>query len=202
MSANRLRYGIHGAAAAVALLLFFRYWTRYYAPDEIEGFTRFTGKVGLIFLLASLAVTPLATWAGWKALRPSRRPLGLYAFAFIALHLLIFIGLDYGWALLLATSAMLEQRYTLVGLASFLILAALAATSNQWSMRRLRGNWKRLHRWVYLAAGLAVLHYFMLVKQAYTQPAVYGAILLVLLLARLPRRRRPRRGGQSAEGSG
>jgi methionine sulfoxide reductase heme-binding subunit len=78
------------------------------------------------------------------------------------------------------------KRYALVGFASFLILLPLALTSSRRAMRKLGKNWKRLHRGVYLAAALAVVHYFWLVKNVYTQPIVLAAVLSLMLLLRFP----------------
>lgn len=153
--------------------------------DPIREITLRTGKTAITLLVLSLAITPLKIWFGWNQLHPLRKLLGLYAFLYVGLHLLIFVWLDYGLDLELVYVAIFEKWYALVGFAAFLILLPLAVTSTRWAMRQLGKNWTRLHRWVYLAGILAVLHYFLLVKNAYTSPILYGAILLLLLLTRL-----------------
>jgi len=153
--------------------------------DPIREITLRTGKAAITLLLLSLAVTPLNIWLGWKQLHPVRKLFGLYAFLYVSLHLLIFVWLDYGLNLEFIREALFEKYYALVGFAAFLILLPLAATSTRWSMRKLGKTWTRLHRWVYLAGILAVLHYFLLVKNAYTSPMLYGVILGVLLLSRV-----------------
>jgi sulfoxide reductase heme-binding subunit YedZ len=85
----------------------------------------------------------------------------------------------------LISEALFEKRYALVGLGSFLILLPLAATSTRWAMRKMGKNWTKLHRWVYLAGILAVLHYILLVKNAYTSPFLYAVVLALLLLTRV-----------------
>ena len=116
---------------------------------------------------------------------PLRRPLGLWAFFYVCVHLLIFTVLDYGldWQLIAETVA--EKRYVLVGFTAFLLLLPLALTSTKASMRRLGKRWKQLHRLVYLAALLAIVHFVWLVKADIREPLLYGAGLLLLLALRL-----------------
>jgi sulfoxide reductase heme-binding subunit YedZ len=139
----------------------------------------------LVFLVLSLACTPINSVFGYRPVLRLRRTLGLYAFMYVALHLLIFVGLDYGFDLLLIREAIFEKRYALVGFAAFLILLPLAVTSTKGWMKRLGKLWKHLHRFVYLAALLAVVHFVWLVKSDIREPLVYGAIVVGLLLMRL-----------------
>ena len=154
--------------------------------NPVRAITLRTGKTALILLLLSLTVTPLRLIFGWQWVYPLRRPLGLYAFMYAALHFLTFAGLDYGFDLGLVGEALRTNRFTLIGLASFLILVPLALTSTKGSFTRLGvKRWRMLHRLSYLAAALAVLHYALLVRQYYTQPIIFGLILAVLLGIRL-----------------
>jgi sulfoxide reductase heme-binding subunit YedZ len=138
-------------------------------------------------LVLSLACTPINSVFGFKPVLRVRRALGLYAFMYVSLHFLIFVGLDYGFDLALIREAVLEKRYALVGFAAFLILLPLAVTSTKGWMRRLGRLWKRLHRVVYLAALLAVLHFVWLVKSDVREPLIYGAVVGVLLVLRITR---------------
>jgi sulfoxide reductase heme-binding subunit YedZ len=149
-----------------------------------------TGKTALVLLLLSLACTPLNTLFGFKPALKVRRALGLYAFLYAALHLTLFVGLDYGFNWSLLVDAMLTKRYTLVGLAAGTILLLLAVTSfNVWK-KRLGKGWKRLHRLAYLAALLAAIHFIWLVKPGVAEPYYWLAGITVLLLLRLPFLRR------------
>lgn len=164
-------------------------WDVFYGPglvNPIQEATLRTGLTALVLLLLSLACTPLNLLMGWKWVMRLRRPLGLYAFVYVCLHLLIFVWIDYGldWNLMLADVA--EKRYVLVGLAAFLLLVPLAITSTKSWQRRLGKAWKSLHRLVYLAAGLAVVHFIWLVKADIRLPLAYAATLAVLLVIRLP----------------
>ena len=106
------------------------------------------------------------------------------------MHLLIFAVVDYGLDLELIKQAIVEKRYVLVGFAAFLLLLPLAVTSTKGWMRRLGKRWKKLHRLVYLAAPLAVVHFVWLVKADIREPLAYGAAVAALLLLRTPRVRR------------
>ena len=170
--------------------------------NPIQEITYRTGKSALIMLMLSLGCTPLNTVFGLKQVLPLRRPLGLYAFAYAALHLGIFVYLDYGLDPELIREAIVEKRYVLVGFTAFLLLVPLAITSTRGSMRRLGKRWKQLHRLVYLAAPLVILHYVWLVKADVRKPLAYGAVVALLLLLRTPAvRRRITRFRQQAAGA-
>jgi methionine sulfoxide reductase heme-binding subunit len=152
--------------------------------NPIQEITARTGQAALLLLVLSLASTPLNTLFGWKQLLPLRRPLGLYAFGYVCLHLLTFLVLDFGLEWEWIWQEISEKRYILVGFAAFLLLLPLALTSTRWAMRRLGKRWKQLHRLVYVAAPLAVLHYLWLVKADIREPLLYGGIVALLLLLR------------------
>ena len=159
--------------------------------DPISETTSRTGSAALIMLVASLAVTPINIAFGWRKIIPARKPLGLYAFFYAALHLLNFIGMDYGFSLqAFLDDALLQKRYMIVGFSAFFILLPLAITSTKGWMKRLGRNWKRLHLLAYVAGVLAVLHFFWLVKIDITEPVIYGATLALLFILRVPRIRR------------
>jgi len=117
------------------------YFANQLTVNPIQELTFRTGRYALTLLLLSLAITPLNTFFGWRKLIPLRRMLGLYAFFYAALHFLIFIGLDYGFDWELLQDAIFEKRYALVGFSAFLILLALALTSNRKAMKRLGRRW-------------------------------------------------------------
>lgn len=155
--------------------------------DPVAETTARTGSAAILMLILSLACTPANTLFGFKQALPARKPLGLYAFLYVCLHLLNFIGIDYGFSVrAFFDDALLQKRYMIVGFAAFLILLPLALTSTKGAMKRLGRNWKRLHQLVYVAAILAVLHFLWLVKIDITQPTIYGVILAFLLILRLP----------------
>lgn len=159
--------------------------------NPIADLTQRTGTTAIVLLLLSLAVTPIHTITGWRSIIPLRKAWGLWAFAYAALHMLVYVGLDYGFSLrFILLDGLPSKPYILLGLASLLILLPLALTSTRGWMQRLGKAWKRLHRLVYVAAILAVLHYIWVAKVAFGSPTLYAVILAVLLLARVPYVRR------------
>jgi len=182
---NWLRLVTHIGAFIPLALLAWDYWGGQMSVNPVQDITLRTGKAALVLLVLSLACTPINSVFGFRPVLRVRRALGLYAFMYVGLHLLIFVGLDYGFDLLLIREAILEKRYALVGFAAFLILLPLALTSTKGWMRRLGKLWKRLHRAVYVAALLAVLHFVWLVKSDIREPLLFGAVVLVLLLLRI-----------------
>ncbi|MDJ0753720.1 MAG: protein-methionine-sulfoxide reductase heme-binding subunit MsrQ [Ardenticatenaceae bacterium] len=181
-----LRIITHVGALIPLIWLYIDYYTYNLGADEIRAAILRTGKPALVLLVISLAITPLNTLFGWKILLPLRKPLGLYSFMYVALHLSIFAIIDYGLQLQVVWEEIVLRRYALAGFFAFLILLPLALTSTKWAQRKLGKRWKKLHRWVYLAGLLAVIHYIWLVKQNYQEPLIYAAILISLLALRIP----------------
>jgi sulfoxide reductase heme-binding subunit YedZ len=153
--------------------------------NPVEAAIRFSGDWALRILLVSLAVTPLVKLARLMALAPYRRMLGLWGFAYAVLHLLGYVVLDqfFDWDTI--GHEILKHKFITAGMAAFTLLLPLAVTSTKAMIKRLGGaRWRQLHRLVYLAVPLAALHYIWMVKAGLTQPAIYLAIALLLLLSR------------------
>jgi sulfoxide reductase heme-binding subunit YedZ len=153
--------------------------------NPIEFVTRSLGTWALSFLLITLMVTPLRHISGSAKPQRLRRMLGLYAFFYALLHLLSYLWLDqfFDWAAI--WKDIVKRPFITAGMMAFLLLAPLAATSFNRAIRLLKRNWQRLHRLVYPASILAVLHYFWLVKLDIRQPTIYALILAMLLGWRL-----------------
>jgi sulfoxide reductase heme-binding subunit YedZ len=134
-----------------------------------------TGEWAIRWLVVSLTITPLMILFGFKRLRRYRKLFGLYAFGYSVLHFLFFIADKNLWQVF-------DEYNYIIGLISFLILALLAATSNNWSIRELRGTWKSLHKWAYAAGVLAVVHLIFLEKDSWI---VYAVVLGIGFLIRL-----------------
>jgi sulfoxide reductase heme-binding subunit YedZ len=173
--------------------------------DPIEEITHRTGWWGLTILMVTLAVTPIRRLTGWNRVIKVRRMLGLFAFFYVTLHLLTYVVLDLFFAFDIFLEDVAERPYITAGMAAFVILLALASTSTKGWIRRLGKNWQRLHRLVYVAGALGVIHFYWQVKADTREPLIYAGILGVLLLLRVrtvrgegARRERRREGGDGA----
>jgi sulfoxide reductase heme-binding subunit YedZ len=158
------------------------------------------GAVGLAFLVASFTITPIGILTGRMNLKPIRRPLGVYGFCYITLHLLAYAWLSnyFEWDLILRDIG--ERRAMSVGLLAFALLIPLALTSTNGWQRRLGRRWKILHRLVYFAVPLSILHYFWLERDIKDWVLLYLAVVVILFMIRIPairqaiaRRRQPPR---------
>ncbi len=154
-------------------------------PNPVEALLDLAGTWALRLLLLTLAITPLRRWTGWTWLLAYRRMLGLFAFFYLSLHFLVYVGLDRALDLGLVWEDVAERPFVTIGLLALLLLAPLAVTSTRGWMRRLGRRWKRLHRLVYPAAILGVWHTYWQVKLDTLEPTVYAVILAVLLGSRV-----------------
>lgn len=191
-----LQWTAHFGGFLPLLLLVYDFWQNNLSINPIQDATQRTGRAAILFLTLSLACTPL-NLLGWREPAKIRRALGLYAFFYASLHLLIFTGLDYGFDRHLLIADLATKPYILAGLAAFTILLVLAVTSFQWWMKKLGKHWKTLHQLVYLAAIIALIHYFWAVKGDLLRlrgnigrPLVFTVIIGILLAMRLPAIRR------------
>jgi sulfoxide reductase heme-binding subunit YedZ len=176
----------HLAALTPLVLLLYAWVGGHLGANPIRELTLRTGRAALTLLVLSLACTPARLLTGAAAIQRLRKPLGLYAFLYLVLHLLIYLGLDFGFNLSFLWPEIRQQPFIQVGLLAFLLLLPLAITSTRGWRKRLGKNWKRLHRLAYLAAALAVLHFYWLVKGGWRRPLAAAIVLALLLLTRLP----------------
>jgi glycine betaine catabolism B len=147
-----------------------------------------TGILSLIFIVASLIMTPLRWVSGWSGWIAFRRALGLYGFAYAALHFAIYVGLDRQFNMASTWSELWSRRFLQVGTAALLLMIPLAVTSTNAMLHRLGSKkWKLLHRSAYLVAILGVIHYYMLVKSDIRQPVAFAVVVTALLGARAAR---------------
>ncbi len=154
--------------------------------NPIETALNQLGLLGLIFLLASLACTPFKLVLGWNWPLRVRKLLGLLGFFTVLAHFLVYLVLDQGLALGAVFADVFERPFILVGFSAFVLLIPLAATSTRSGLKKLGfKRWKWLHRLAYVIAVLGVVHFYMRVKADTTEPLVYGAVLVALLLPRV-----------------
>jgi sulfoxide reductase heme-binding subunit YedZ len=154
--------------------------------NPLEFVTRTTGILTLVFLLISLAVTPLRRITGLNWLTRFRRMLGLFAFFYGSLHLMTYVAFDRFFHLTTIPGDVARRPFIAIGLTAFFLMVPLAITSTDKMVKRLGGKrWVRLHRIVYLAGAFGVLHYYMLVKSDVRPPLTFAFVLAVLLGFRL-----------------
>jgi len=156
--------------------------------NPIEFITRNTGDWALYFLVTTLAVTPLRRLTNWNWLVRLRRMLGLYAFFYVFLHFTVFFWLDHFFDLQEMWADIVKRPFITVGMATFVLLIPLAATSTNAMVRRLGGKrWQWLHRLTYVIVPLGVLHFWWVKagKNLLAQPILFASIVGVLLLTRL-----------------
>jgi sulfoxide reductase heme-binding subunit YedZ len=164
--------------------------------NPIERITHFTGYWAVTLLLVTLAVSPARRLTGWNGLIKLRRPIGLFAFFYVCLHFTTYLVLDHFFYWPTIVEDILDRPFITVGFLAFVLLLPLAFTSTKGWIRRLGKRWQTLHRLVYLAAGLGVLHYYWGQKADTRRPLIYAAVLAGLLAFRIPglvRRRRSAR---------
>jgi sulfoxide reductase heme-binding subunit YedZ len=168
-------------------LLVWRFFTGGLGANPIEFITLKTGFWTLTLLLVTLAITPVRRITGWNRLVQYRRLLGLFAFFYATLHFMTYVALDLFFDFGAVAADIAKRPYITVGFSAFVLLVPLAVTSTKGSIRRLGRNWLRIHRLIYLAAGLAVLHFYWKksAKSDIGEPLIFAGILAALLLVRV-----------------
>lgn len=153
--------------------------------NPVEFVEHSTGTWALVFLLITLSMTPARLITGLIWPIQLRRLLGLWMFFYACLHITTYVWLDFAFMWDEIVKDVAKHPRILVGFAAFVLAIPLAATSNSWMIKKLKTNWKKLHKLVYLIAILAVVHFWMLVKKDITEPFYYAAVLVLLLAIRL-----------------
>jgi sulfoxide reductase heme-binding subunit YedZ len=157
-------------------------WFGKIGANPVEFFLRTTGVLTLVFLLATLAITPLRKYYDWNQLIKFRRMLGLYSFFYGFLHLITYSIFDKSLSVSAIVGDIWERPFIAIGMLSFFLLIPLAVTSTNGMIKRLGGkNWQKLHRLTYLAAIGGVIHFWMIVKSDVFYPLLFGLVLAGLL---------------------
>lgn len=160
-----------------------------FGANPIETGIRYLGDWALRFLLIALAVTPIRIITGWSPIARVRRMLGLFAFTYVVLHVMTYVGLDQFFDWNAIGKDIIKRTYITFGMIALVILIPLAITSTDKMLRRLGGvRWRQLHRLVYVAGVAAVFHYYYMVKAGHIQQLTYGAILAALFAVRIYKR--------------
>ncbi len=168
-------------------LLLVRALTDNLGPDPAQELSIETGEWTLRFLLITLALTPLRQLTGQSGFIRHRRMLGLFALFYATVHLLVWMNLILGFRWFAIAEEIVDRPYITVGFTAFLILVVLGITSPKTMVRKMGKNWKRLHRLVYIAAILGVIHLLWILRTDVTEAVLYGFITFVLLGYRILR---------------
>ena len=167
------------------ILIVYKTFTNNLGPEPIKEITHHTGEWALLFIVFTLAMSPLKKITNLNIWISFRRMLGLFAFFYASLHLMTYVGLDYRFDLENISRDILTKKFIFIGFAAWLLLVPLAITSSKKMMGILKHNWKKLHRLTYIIAIFAVVHFLWLVKRDLTEPLIYLFIILALLAFRI-----------------
>lgn len=181
--------------AAPLLILLAQGFTGDLTANPVQYVLRELGVWGLRFLCITLAISPLARLGGVSRVMRYRRRVGLWAFAYVTMHLLMYVVVDQELDLGSIWTDIVKRPYITIGMAAFVLLVPLTVTSFNMIRRKMRPRtWQRLHRAIYLIAVMGVAHYYLLVKADHSDPIFYGVIVALLLAARFfPARRAGRK---------
>ena len=155
------------------------------SADPIKALTHRTGIWGLTCLTAALAITPARRLTGWNRLQSYRRMLGLFAFFYLSLHFSVYLVLDQFFDWHTIVKDVTKRPYITVGFTGFLLMIPLALTSTRGWVKRLGRRWVTLHALIYVTALAGIVHFTWSQKADVTRPRLYGAVIVVLLAARL-----------------
>lgn len=168
------------------------YLTNNLGFNPIQFATQYTGRTAITLLVLSLACTPISNITRIKMIARLRYILGVYSFFYAAIHFLIYVVADYGFQSTIFLQSIAMQPFIWPGVGAFLILLTLTLTSHRWWECKMGKYWKYLHRLIYAASILAVLHYgyalkgnLLLLRGNINRPLLYGAVVIILLVMRL-----------------
>lgn len=180
-----LRGSVHLSLLMPMLWLVYLIVTNEVGPDPAERIVKYLGFTGACVLWLSLSMTPLRWITATTAWIAYRRALGLWAFAYLCMHFLGFVVIWAGLDGSIILEELTKRPYMYIGLVAWLMLLPLAATSTRSARRRLGRRWSQLHKLVYPAAMLGLVHMAWVAKLDYLQPAIFALTLFLLLLSRL-----------------
>ena len=150
-------------------------------PDPAQVLSVETGEWTLRFLLLTLAITPLRQTLGLIEIGRLRRMIGLFTFFYATIHLVSWMAFILGFRWFAIAEELVERPYITIGFLAYIILFLLGVTSTNSMVRRLGRNWKRLHKLIYLASVLAIIHLLWILRTDITEAFIYGTLLVILL---------------------
>ena len=177
--------GIFFLSLVPFIVIVYKIYFNQLGPEPVKEITHHTGEWTLIFICLTLAMTPLKRLTNLTIWIKFRRMLGLFISFYATLHMLTYVVIDYRLDFSSISKDILTKRFIFVGFAAWLLLLPLTLTSSRKAVMFLKDKWKKLHRLIYVIAILGVVHFLWLVKFDITEPLIYAAIILVLLLFRI-----------------
>jgi sulfoxide reductase heme-binding subunit YedZ len=153
-------------------------------PEPVKEITHFTGEWTLLFIIFTLSMSPLKKITKLNIWISFRRMLGLFLFFYATLHMLTYAVIDYRLDLQSISKDIITKKFIFVGFAAWILLLPLALTSSKKAIIYLKDKWKKLHRLIYLISIFGIIHFIWLVKKDLTEPLIYAAIVVILLLFR------------------
>ena len=180
-----LKPGVFLLSLIPFLIIIYKIFFNQLGPEPVKEITHHTGEWTLIFIIITLAMSPLKKITELNIWISFRRMLGLFVFFYATIHLMTYIFIDYRFDWQQIYNDVLKKKYIFIGFSAWLLLIPLAATSSQKMTKLLKQNWKKLHRLIYVIAIFGALHYIWLSKTIFFKPLIFAIIILILLMFRL-----------------
>jgi len=180
-----LKPGVFLLSLIPFLIIIYKIFFNQLGPEPVKEITHHTGEWTLIFIIITLAMSPLKKITKLNIWISFRRMLGLFVFFYATIHLMTYIVIDYRFNWQQIYDDVLKKKYVFIGFSAWLLLIPLAATSSQKMTKLLKQNWKKLHRLIYVIAIFGALHYIWLSKTIFFKPLIFAIIILILLMFRL-----------------
>ncbi|WP_299752260.1 protein-methionine-sulfoxide reductase heme-binding subunit MsrQ [uncultured Tateyamaria sp.] len=152
--------------------------------EPINALERELGEIALQLVIIGLCISPLRRFMGVNLIK-FRRTIGVLAFTYVVLHLLVWAVLDVQ-SIDRVVADIIKRPYITIGMAAFILMLPLALTSNNTSVKWLGAVWRRLHLLTYPVAILSGVHFVWLSKGFQLEPLVYLTVILALLALRVP----------------
>ncbi len=180
-----LKPGVFLLSLIPFLIIIYKIFFNQLGPEPVKEITHHTGEWTLIFIVITLAMSPLKKITKLNIWISFRRMLGLFVFFYATIHLMTYVVIDYRFDWQQIYDDVLKKKYVFIGFSAWLLLIPLAATSSQKMTKLLKQNWKKLHRLIYVIAIFGAFHYIWLSKTIFFKPLIFAIIILILLMFRL-----------------
>ena len=179
------KFGVFTLSLIPFLIITYKIFFNQLGPEPVKEITHHTGEWTLIFIIITLAMSPLKKITKLNIWISFRRMLGLFVFFYATIHLMTYVVIDYRFDWQQIYNDVLKKKYIFIGFSAWLLLIPLAVTSSQKMIKLLKQNWKKLHRLIYIIAIFGALHYIWLSKTIFFKPLIFAVIIIVLLMFRL-----------------